>query len=319
MRVVIASGPIAGHSSLTTGSALARAWADLGTQAAVVPMGEAGRGFTRAWADLTGAAEVPGLEGVFAGAAGIALAVDPDRSAEANDSRPVGELLAAVLARAVEADLPHGEVWLDVAAHGWADGGAGFWHALAAARASLAAGGLHLVTTSAEQELHLTGFRGITAAHGRASGMHPGDMLAADQALVEWCAEIRDESLGTTPGAGAVGGLGAAVLALGGDVVTGPAECARLADLPATMQLADVVVTGYDQLDFGSKGGDLVPLVCELAEQAMRPCIAVARENFISARELRTMGLEQGFDLGEVSTEDEVTEAARRIASSWHW
>ncbi|WP_420175777.1 glycerate kinase [Luteococcus sp. OSA5] len=323
MRAVVACGPFQNLTSAQTGAALARAWAELGVQLAVVPIAEAGRGFGRAWADLCGGRDVPHPAGaVFVGPAGITLRVDAQGP---STSEGVGVALVEVLAWARREGHSCAELWLEVPEFTWADGGEGFWRQLARQgdpRALLDGVLLHLVTTRAQAAMHLTGLRGITAAGALGSGAHPGELIAADQALVDWCQAMGDASLGTTAGAGAVGGLGAAVLALGGDVVTGPGECARLSGLAQTIAQAELVVTGYDELEFGTKGGDLIPTVTELAEQAMRPVIAVNRRNWISARELRTMGIEEGY---EVTRQDrpiepeEITRAALPVARTWSW
>lgn len=317
MRVLVASAPVAHLDAARAGAALASAWAARGAELAVVPVAAAGAGFTAAWADLTGGRPVPGADGCSRGRAG--MCVDLATASAAPSSAAAGGLLVRALAGG---PVP-GEVWLDAGAVGWADGGEGFWHALEPVRDALAGARLHLVVAAEQAELHLTGFRGITAVAGRAAGMHPGDMLAADQALVDWCATIGPAGLGTTPGSGAAGGLGAAVLALGGDVVTGPAQCARIAGLADTVRAADVVVCGIDLLDFGTKGGDVLPLVSELAEQGGRPLVVVTRHNWVSARELRTMGVEQAFSLcddpAELPDAADVTARAATAARTWSW
>ena len=64
----------------------------------------------------------------------------------------------------------------------------------------------------------------------------------------------------TQPGAGACGGLGLAVLALGGRLTTGP-ECAsgRLSTAPV-----ELVVTGCTVFDFASRGGGVVAAAARL-------------------------------------------------------
>lgn len=330
MRVLVATGAFQDLTSAQTGAAMARAWAELGAQCAVVPIAETGQGFGRAWADLVqaGPTDWSDVE-VFAADGGMALRFVDENPAEADEpssSERLGVSVAALLAWAEHDGRPLPELWLEVPAWTWGDGGAGFWHATRQCHARLRGLRLHLVTTSAQAGLQLTGLRGITAATMHTTGAHPGELLAADQRLVDWCTSMGDPALGTTQGAGAVGGLGAAVLALGGDIVTGPREIARQARLADSVQQADLVVTGYDELDFGSKGGDLVPVVTELAESAGRPVVALARHNWISARELRTMGVEQGYALqsedqgeAEVLTADGITAACRTIAGTWHW
>lgn len=327
MRVVITSAPFAGLTARQTGSALARAWADLGVQVAVVPMADlvsdpTGEQYAQSLADLGGPTPVlPALGG--------------------GDERTASS--AGVLARGLpEGDLVIADAWPQP--H-WHDGGAGLLHALGAsadrpldqgvaalgsighvdlapARDALQGRQIVLVTNAAEKAKSLTGLRGITSVLGHERRDDPATMLATDQALVELCAALGRPELATAPAAGACGGLGAAVLALDGQVLTAPEHLAQVAGLASTIGLADLVVGGYDRLEFGTKGGDLFPLLADLADVAMRPLLAVARTNHISARELRTMGVESGHALapdGGQLDEQALTESVRTLARTWCW
>ena len=77
------------------------------------------------------------------------------------------------------------------------------------------------VVPTAERDAQLLGLRGITSRRGRAAGEDPAPLLAADSAL-QRLTELVAPGHATAPGAGACGGLGWAVLALGGRLVTGP-------------------------------------------------------------------------------------------------
>jgi len=86
--------------------------------------------------------------------------------------------------------------------------------------------------------------------------MDADEMLRRDRELCEWAGELTgDDSSGQTPGAGAAGGLGMAVMARGGRVCTGPALLMEHAHAAATMDAADLVVTGCTELNFGTMGG----------------------------------------------------------------
>lgn len=356
MRVLVATGAFSQLTSAQTGAALARAWAEFGAQCAVVPIGEAGKGFGQSWADLVGAdsvglRQVDGLQVELyhrAADASLCLGIRSPRTddEDAASSAPVGTALRQALDDfpAPSPGAPR-EVWLELDAGSWHDGGAGFLAALGARADVGLAGGvdglagisvldlagvrtrltgirLHLVTSGEQAQRHLTGLRGITSARGHALGQHPGQMLATDQALVDLAAAAGAEQLATTAGSGAVGGLGFAVLALAGEVLTGPHACARIAGLEQSLRRADLVVTGYDELEFGTKGGDLLPEVTEAAQQAMKPVVALARRNWISARELRTMGIEEAYSLSApdvVLDEAALTAAAAASARTWSW
>ena len=119
------------------------------------------------------------------------------------------------------------------------------------------------------------------------------------------------------PGAGACGGVGLAVLALGGRLTTGPDV--TLADVVAPV---DVVVTGCTSYDFASRGGGVVASAAQLAERLLCPCVVLAGEVLIGGREMRTMGVEAAYGLdvgaGEVTVED-LRALAVRVGRSWRW
>lgn len=68
-----------------------------------------------------------------------------------------------------------------------------------------------------------------------------------------------------TPGAGAAGGTGAALLAWGAKLLPGAAEVARLIDLETAIAGADLVVTGEGSFDGQSAAGKVPAFVTELA------------------------------------------------------
>lgn len=329
MRVVVATAAFAQLSPATTGAALARAWAGLGAEVAVVPLGDAGAGFATAWDELTGGRCVVGAPG----------GPPPSGLQLHSSSFPTGELLRA-------APRSGDEVVVDLAGIHAHDGGAGLLAALGCtadtpltsgvaalggittldlgpARDWLAGRELLVAVPASEASAPLCGLRGITSVRGHAGGTDVQVLLETDQALVDLCAALGRPDLATAPGGGAAGGVGATVLALGGRVGSGPALIADRAHLAETIAASDLVVTGSDRLDFGTMGGDSVALVRELAAASLRPVIALARTNFISARELRTISIEAAHSLAAspdvLLDADAITAAAAGVARSWSW
>ena len=92
------------------------------------------------------------------------------------------------------------------------------------------------------------------------------------------------------PGAGACGGLGFAVLALGGRLTTGPALTLASAAGEQELRGVGLVVTGCSVFDFASRGGGIVSAMAEAAAAALVPCIVIADEVLIRSREMRTWG-----------------------------
>lgn len=356
MRVVIATDAFPAVSSARAGAAMGVAFAERGAQVAVVPIGAAGRGFSVAAADLLGSSvEVLTTDEVMftltrTPQVAVLTASDPgapDPSSAINrssTSTTLGRAAAVVLDEGVE------ELVLEVGATDLHDGGAGLlaaWGAtadapldagvdglagigsldLAPVRSRLGDTRLTLVVPADETSRHLVGLRGITSVKGHAAGVvtDPADLLATDQALVDLAAACEASAVSTAPGSGAAGGLGFAVLALGGRVVTGSQWCTDRADVSSTVRAADLVVCGGGRLDFGTMGGEVLAHVTQLAGDALRPLVVVAGSNFISPRELRSVGVEAAYSVRpgteevDTVTADEITEASRPVAASWTW
>lgn len=346
----MATDAIGGLSSAAAGAVIARAFADAGAQVAVIPMGEAGVGFVDACAALWGASTTDAAGAVVAvsgdlmavaphGPGQPAVGFDPDASSRQLASGWVGS-------------APGRTVYLDLAGNAAHDGGAGLLAGLGASAsvpldegvaalrgmerldlrpAFEALGGARLVGVVPvdERDTPLHGLRGITSRRGRETGMDPAQMLAVDAALANLAAEATLASgsaapLSESPNAGACGGAALAVLALGGTIVTGPDALAQLSGLPQTLARAELVVTGYSQLDFGTSGGPVLRRVAELAAEHTSPVVAVAGRNHISARELRSLGIEQAYAIApELDPEsldaDVIARGLAPVVRQWAW
>ena len=362
MRVVVATDAVGALSSAEAGGLLAAAWP--AARVEVVPTGDAGRGFARAVADTWGVELVSGvLDGRLVAWAnapeGVVVAVadrpDPSSGGPAPGTGVPGTASTWDLGRALRQALwersgPVGTVLLDLAGPYAHDGGAGLLAALGAvadvpldagvaglrgigrldlAPVRQALGGARLVGVVPAEELErpLLGLRGITSLRGRAEGYDPAELLATDAAL-EHLAALVAPGAGSRPGAGACGGLGLAVLGLGGRLVTGPALA--LAGVAGGDRAArpDLVVTGCSVFDFATRGGGVVAEAARVAAAALAPCVVVAGEVLIGSREMRTLGVEAAYAVREAGVRpgaggdvgaDELAATARRISRSWTW
>ena len=154
----------------------------------------------------------------------------------------------------------------------------------------------------------------------------PELMLRTDAAL-EAFARLAAGPQATRGGAGACGGLGFGVLALGGRLSTGPALALSSPIGREALRGLDLVVTGCSAFDFASRGGGVVSAMAEAASHSLSPCIVIAGEVLIGSREMRAMGIEAAYPVresaldrpsGDVS-EEELATTARRVARSWSW
>jgi glycerate kinase len=350
MRVLVATDAIGELGSLAAGRAIASGWADAHVK--VQPVGEAGAGFLTAFADQIGAQVESKQAGdvvmakAVAGQVGALEVRGPEMGAGIPyepSSIPLGAAAAELLSTHW---LSH--LLLDLAGLWVHDGGAGLLAGLGAwadvpldrgvrglsgigaldlgpAKAALEGVELIGVVPAAERSQALVGLRGITSLRGRSAAIEPELMLGTDLAL-ERFASLAAPDLADVPGAGACGGLGFAVLALGGRLTTGPGLALDPDGLPR--RSVDLVVTGCSVFDFAARGGGVVAAAAEAASAALAPCIVLAGEVVIGAREMRTMGIEAAYAVRDsapdqpsplVVSADQLAALARRVAKSWNW
>jgi glycerate kinase len=97
------------------------------------------------------------------------------------------------------------------------------------------------------------------------------------------------------PGAGAGGGLGFALGCLGASRSPALEQVADLIGLPDLAGRCDLVVTGEGAYDFSSRSGSVVHHVAQVAQEALRPCVVLAGQVLVGAREMRAMGVESAY------------------------
>jgi glycerate 2-kinase len=352
VRIMVATDSIGALSSQQAGEVIASGWLSA-ADVLVLPIGDAGAGFVAAYADLagmttssrvsadvivtTGTASGTGLIQVFGSGRGVGIPYQ-------ESSRPIGQAIAAM----VEREAPR-RILIDLAKLWVHDAGAGLLAGLGAvgdrpldrgvealdgltqldlapARALLGQIELVGVVPAAELDQPLLGLRGMTARAGRETSVEP-EMLLHTDTTVESFARLTSGVHAAAPGAGACGGLGFAVLALGGRLTTGPAIALASSDAMSALPGVDLVITGCSVFDFASRGGGVVAAMAEAASTGLSPCILIAGEVVIGSREMRTMGIEAAYAVRESALDDprgavdeeELAATARRVARSWTW
>jgi glycerate kinase len=149
---------------------------------------------------------------------------------------------------------------------------------------------------------------------GPQKGIARDRLIEVDGALTTF-AHLADRSFADESGAGAAGGLGYALLLLGGRREPGFGTVARALHLAELVKRADLVVTGEGRLDWQSMSGKVVSGLAALAGEAMRPCVALAGDVQVGARELRANGIEAAYSLVEmVGTDRALAEPAQSLA-----
>lgn len=198
---------------------------------------------------------------------------------------------------------------------------------VSAARSRVA--GVEIVIAS-DVDLALLGMFGATKTFGPQKGLTEEQVLLVDGILdrfvVAACgATPAERRTADAKGAGAAGGLGFALILLGGQVVSGIDLVAETVGLTGQAAAHDLVVTGEGTYDFSSRAGKVVYGVASVAGQAARPCIVLAGQVLVGSREMRAMGVESAYAVTDlVGLEasmsrpyEHLADLAARVARTW--
>ena len=176
---------------------------------------------------------------------------------------------------------------------------------LAPARALLA--GAELVV-ACDVDSPLVGPRGAARVFGPQKGLGHDELDPVDDTLAALAAAVGHDP--ATPGAGAAGGAGYALLALGARFEPGIEVVTRLTGLAAAVARADLVVVGEGRLDEQSLAGKGPVGVARTAHDAGVRAVAVVGSCAVAPEHLAAAGLAEVLEL--VSLEPDVERCRAR-------
>jgi glycerate kinase len=280
-------------------------------RSAVVP-GPLGQPVDAVWLDHDGAGYVE-----CAQACGLHLVPPAERRPMAADTTGVGELVVAAR------DARSRTIVVGLGGSATTDGGAGLLRALGAvpldaAGEPLPPGGGPLVdcarlsgrpelgpvrlVAASDVENPLLGEHGAARTFGPQKGADELTVRRLERGLTRWAdvlAEATGRDVRDEPGAGAAGGLGAALLALGATVESGAGIVRRLTGLDAAMAGVALVVTGEGSFDWQSLRGKLVTSVAGAAAERGLPCVVLAGQVSVGRRQAAAAGVERAYAVAE--------------------
>jgi glycerate kinase len=254
-------------------------------------------------------------------ACGLTLLGGPPsvHTAVAAHSGGVGELIATAV------DAGARRIVVGLGGSSSTDGGRALVGALGgldAGRARLA--GVELIAAS-DVEHPLLGPMGAAAVFGPQKGADPATVELLEARLTEWAAELGD-GIADRPGAGAAGGIGAALLALGGRREPGAAVIAEHTDLAADVAGADLIITGEGRFDDQSLHGKVVSALAAGARGRGTPVLVLAGQVTLAPAALGPAGIAAAYSItdfaGSVQRAMDDAEAqlrglSRRTAVDW--
>ena len=314
--------PVADGGEGTVEAMVAATEGQLCSAAVTAPLGDT----VQARYGLTGDGMTAVIE--MAAASGLTLVPPADRNPLVTSSRGTGELIRAAL------DAGARRFILGIGGSATNDGGAGMVQALGARLLDaqgreIGPGGGALaaldridvsaldprlaashIEVACDVDNPLTGVRGASAVFGPQKGATPGMVAVLDENLARF-ARIVERDLCVTvdpvPGAGAAGGMGAAMLAFFGATLRPGIEIVTAAvGLDAHVRDADLVITGEGRIDFQTVHGKTPIGVARVAKRHGKPVIGIAGSLGAEVGVVHAHGIDAVFSvLGKPCTLDE--------------
>jgi glycerate kinase len=211
-------------------------------------------------------------------------------------SRGVGQLMVAAL------DAGATRIVVGLGGSASTDGGRGLVEELGGL-----AEGRRLLTSveliaATDVDHPLLGPWGAARVFGPQKGADPATVAALEERLAQWAGEL-DAAAGrpvsAESGAGAAGGIGAALLALGGRRESGAAIIAEHTHLADDLAAADLVITGEGRFDEQSLHGKVVGALAAAARARQVPVLVLAGQVCLDGPALRSAGILAAFAMAD--------------------
>jgi glycerate kinase len=184
------------------------------------------------------------------------------------------------------------------------DGGAALARVVALRAAPKLPAGVELVLAT-DVDNPLLGKDGAAGVFGPQKGADRSAVVELEAALgryVDVLATATGQNpfgLAAVPGAGAAGGLGVALLALGAERLSGAELVRELTGLDAALDQANLVLTGEGSFDWQSLRGKLVTAVAHAAAERGLPCVVLAGQVEVGRREAASIGVQEAHSVAE--------------------
>ncbi|EOE5485243.1 glycerate kinase [Cronobacter sakazakii] len=335
--------PMADGGEGTVEAMVAATGGQIITTSVTAPLGNKVDGFF----GLLGDGETAVVE--MAAASGLHLVPTAQRDPRITTSYGTGELILAALERGVKAII------IGIGGSATNDGGAGMMQALGARfldgeGRELAPGGAALarlerldlsaldprlaqvsVTAACDVDNPLCGEKGASAVFGPQKGATPAMVTELDAALRRFGEQLEaatGKAIISAPGAGAAGGMGAALLGmLNAELRPGIEIVIESLGLAQAVRDADLVITGEGRLDSQSIHGKTPIGVARVAKQFQRPVVAIAGSLTPDYQIVHEHGIDAAFSVIDriVTLQEALDDAernlrvtARNVAALWH-
>jgi glycerate 2-kinase len=231
-------------------------------------------------------------------ACGLALLDGPPtpETALMADSSGVGQLIAEALRAGAS------RIVVGLGGSACTDGGKGMIAQLGGLKqAQRAMTNVDLIAAT-DTEYPMLGPWGAARVFGPQKGADTDTVAALEIRLEAWAIELEaaaGRDVSSEPGAGAAGGLGAGLLALGGRCELGAEIIAEHTHLADDLETADMIVTGEGRFDEQSLHGKVVGCLAESAGPLGIPVIVLAGQVGLENSAVRSSGIMSALSIAD--------------------
>ncbi len=234
------------------------------------------------------------------------------RTALAADSSGLGQLIVAALAAGAS------RLVVGLGGSSTSDGGAGLIGALGGPDAARELLSEVEIVVASDVENPLLGPLGAASVFGPQKGADHGTVAAIEERMRQWAqvlTALAGRDVADLPGAGAAGGLGAALLALGGHRVSGATVVAEATGQAEVVAAADLVITGEGKFDAQTLRGKVVSALTSAAIGCGVPAIVFAGQVALPPDEIADAGISGAYAIVDRagSVELAMSDAARQL------
>lgn len=245
------------------------------------------------------------------------------RTAITADTTGVGQLIAEALAVGATTII------VGLGGSATTDGGRGMVDALGGAREAAARLADVSLVAASDVENPLLGRWGAASVFGPQKGADPVTVEALERRMTEWNATLTTmagRDISGEEGAGAAGGLGAALLALGARRISGATVVADATGRAADVADADLVITGEGKFDSQTLRGKVVAALTGSASAAGVPTVVFAGQVALTPDEVAAAGIAGAHAIVDVAgsvevamndADNQLARLAQQVAAQW--
>ncbi len=228
-------------------------------------------------------------------------------------STGVGQLIAAAL------DAGAVRIVVGLGGSSCTDGGAGLIEGLGGIEQAQRRLATTELVVASDVEHPLLGPTGAAAVFGPQKGADPDTVRRLEVRLAQWAAALEagtGRGVRDLAGAGAAGGIGAALLALGGRRESGARIVAEHTGLKEAIERADLVITGEGKFDDQTLHGKVAGAVAAQAAASGTPVLVLAGQVTLAASAYEQVGIARAESIAQFagSVQRAMRDAAGQLA-----